>query len=119
MRTIKTKIVGVTFQNPNGRERQQLLLMLQNKMNQNPNHIILLRRDNKNPHDKNAVAVFNIQGDQLGFLSRNVAKTIAPLMDKGTYISIKALQVTGGESRYLGLNVELEYLEKQLAATPF
>ena len=119
MRSIKTKVVGVTFKNPNGIERQDRLLVMQKKIRINSNCVIRLRRDIDNLHDKYAVAVFNVHGEQLGYLSRNVAKTIAPLMDKGTYISIKMLQITGGERRYLGLNVELEYVEDQLAATPF
>ena len=119
MRSIKTKVVGVTFQNPNGIERQSLLFVMQKRIKSDRGELIMLRRDHSNPHDKNAVAVLNGRGEQLGYLSRNVAKTIAPLMDKGTYISIKTLQITGGESRFLGLNVELEYVEAQLAATPF
>ena len=120
MRSIITKIVGVTFNNPAGRDRQELLELFDRQLAQDENPLLTVQRDHNNPHDPNAVAVLNIEGEQLGYLSRNVASTIAPLLDSGTYVSIKPLQITGGGSRFFGLNVQLDYVdEKELAAVPF
>lgn len=42
-----------------------------------------LRREPTNPHDRNAVAVYTPSGAQLGYVAREVAADIAPLLDQG------------------------------------
>lgn len=44
---------------------------------------IRLRREPENPHDANAIAVFNHRGVQVGYLPREEAAWLAPLLDSG------------------------------------
>lgn len=44
---------------------------------------IRLRREPENPHDANAIAVFNHRGVQVGYLPREEAAWLAPLLDAG------------------------------------
>ncbi|MHB1133861.1 MAG: HIRAN domain-containing protein [Chloroflexota bacterium] len=49
------------------------------------------------PEDKNAVAVLTRSGDQLGWLSREIAKELAPALRKDEKrIGCKIAEVTGG-----------------------
>ena len=43
---------------------------------------VTLIREPSNPHDKNAIRVY-AGGGQLGFISRDEAKTMAPFIDRG------------------------------------
>ena len=44
---------------------------------------LTLRREPLNPHDRNAVAVFDACGQQLGYVPRQDAPTVAKVMDLG------------------------------------
>lgn len=48
-----------------------------------PGRRIRLRREPENPHDANAIAVFNHRGVQVGYLPREEAAWLAPLLDQG------------------------------------
>ena len=103
-----TKIVGVSFTNEDGSSRQQLLTSLSETLEKEEVYLLLERQQN-NIHDQNAVAVYSFEGKQLGFLSKQVSETIAPLMDQGTKITATAVTVTGGWPMHYGLNIRLEY----------
>ena len=74
---------------------------------------VQLRREQNNAHDRNAVQVVAaVKGKGsavLGYLNKQLAAAVAPLMDKGAEIVSRFQAVTGGEERYLnhGLNVEI------------
>lgn len=53
-----------------------------------------LQRERQNPHDRNAVQVMNIAGQQLGHLSRNVAAKLAPLLDRHV-VNVEAVMHEG------------------------
>ncbi|TWU67658.1 HIRAN domain-containing protein [Crateriforma conspicua] len=44
---------------------------------------VMLVRERNNVHDENAVAVYNLDRQQLGYLKREVAAWFAPIMDRG------------------------------------
>ena len=95
-----TKVAGVTFE---GRQRY-IRNMLRNNSTK-----ITLRRDRNNPYDSNAVAVINEYGEQIGFLSRQVASSVAPRMDMGIRYqamvsAINATYVDGAA----GVNIYIE-----------
>jgi hypothetical protein len=48
-----------------------------------PGRPLELRRQPDNPHDPNAIAVHSGSGDQLGWVPREVAAELAPLLDAG------------------------------------
>ena len=93
-----TKAVGVTFEG-----RQDVVSQLQ------AGDELLLERDYENDYDPNAVAILRENGDQLGYIRRQIAAHIAPLMDEGVGYSARVLDVTGGEDdRSFGVNIQVD-----------
>ena len=106
LRAIQTNTAGVTYGN-----RQKLLERL---ARYSPEDItVQLQREQDNAHDRNAVQVIAaVKGKGsavLGYLNRQLAAAVAPLMDKGAEIVSRFKAVTGGEECYLnyGLNIEI------------
>jgi len=92
-----TKLAGVTFDN-----RQDVLGGLA------AGTPLRLERQPDNPHDKNACAVFDPHGAQVGFLNRRLASALAPALDAGVEYDVEVTDVTGGvEGRTFGVNVLL------------
>jgi hypothetical protein len=48
-----------------------------------PGRPLELRRDPENPHDPNAIAVHSGDGDQVGWVPRELAEDLAPRLDAG------------------------------------
>ena len=69
--------------------------------------------DTENEYDSNAVAVCLENGQQLGYLSQKVNKTVAPWLDNGEAVFVEGVSITGGFPGHLGLNI---WIEKQKAA---
>lgn len=106
LRRIDTKTAGVTHGN-----RQKLLARLSRY---SPDEItIKLNREPENAADKNAVQVIAaVKGKGsaiMGYLNRQLAAAIAPLLDKGKEVISTFLAVTGGAEYYLnyGLNISI------------
>ncbi len=91
-----TKLVGVTFE---GRQDQVARL--------DSGAPLRLERQPDNPHDANAIALFDPHGAQIGFLNRRLAAVLAPVIDSGVQYDVEVRDVTGkdGEGRSLGVNV--------------
>ena len=104
MQSFFTKIVGVSFDNSNGSSRQDLITSLEGLPCP-----LTLNREHGNPHDENAIAVMDSHGRQLGFLSRNIAEQMAPIMDSGLLVQAHAIQVTGGWPLNYGVNIQIHY----------
>ena len=86
-----TKLVGVTFEG-----RQELIEKLQ------VGDKLELIRDRTNDFDKNAVAVVasrlrGIRGGQIGFLNRDLARELAPVIDEGVEYHVAVANVTGAD----------------------
>ena len=81
-----TKIVGVTFE---GRQRFVVRLRRGEQLK-------LVRQPN-NPYDPNAIAVFDSQGNQLGYIRRELAAEMAYKMDRGIQYTAEVTEVTGGD----------------------
>ena len=82
-----TKVVGVTYEN-----RQDVLMGLE------PGVELALKRDASNEYDPNAIAVTLLDGTQLGYLNKHLAKQLAPVMDSGVAYDAAVSAVTGGPS---------------------
>jgi hypothetical protein len=67
---ICTRVVGVTF---DGRQAVIARLSISDE--------ILLKREPTNPYDHNAIRVERLNGQQIGYLNRYLAATIAPFFD--------------------------------------
>ncbi len=106
LRKLHIKAVGVTFGN-----RQTLLNHLTRYA---PEDItVTLQRERDNAADSNAIqivaAVRNKGAAVIGYINRELAAAIAPLMDKGATIASRFKAVTGGYAPYMnyGFNLEL------------
>lgn len=91
-----TKIVGVTFDG-----RQRFIPMLRT------GEELQLRRECWNQYDRNAIAVYDGRGNQLGYISKELAKDLAPKMDAGIQYRISVASVTGGNGYSYGVNVSV------------
>lgn len=73
---------------------------------------VKLKREPRNAHDSNAVAVYAALRDNrvffIGYLPKAVAAVLAPLMDKDREPSTKAFRVTGGFNPYVYYGAALD-----------
>lgn len=90
----KIKVVGVTFPNPDGSDRQAFIKRCRS------GEPIRLVREYDNPHDPMAVAVFRAKGQQLGYLPRG--DRLAHHLDSGGGVRASVFRRMGG-SGFLGL----------------
>jgi hypothetical protein len=62
---------------------------------------VLLEREPENPHDPNAIRVRSVEGVDLGYLAREVARGIAGRLDDGQLVTaeVTILDVAGPELR--------------------
>ena len=106
LRRIETKTAGVTHGN-----RQKLLARLARYSAEDIT--ITLNREPENKADRNAVQVIAaVRGKGsavMGYLNRQLAEAIAPLLDKGKQVLAAFEAITGGSEVYLnyGLNVSI------------
>ncbi len=92
-----TKVVGVSF---DGRQASVSSLVVGQEL--------LVRREHDNPADADAISLSTTTGVQIGFLRRQIAARIAPVMDGGTRYLAWVSQVTGGDKgRSFGANIEV------------
>lgn len=102
-----TKVRGVTHRNPRGRKRQTVI---DERCNEGGD--LELVPEANNPHDPNAVAVFvpggwTNEGEQIGYLSRDVAAEVRKHLEAGGSASASITDVTGGygDKPTLGVNI--------------
>lgn len=100
---IKTNVAGVTYGN-----RQKALEHLKRYSKEQIK--LQLVRENKNPYDSNAVAIWvNVLGKvyKIGYLNKTIAKAISILIDKGLQVAAKFEAVVGGPLEDINLNYGL------------
>ena len=102
MHTFHTKIVGVTYQNPDGTKRQKFIKKCR------VGESLELVRDPKNRYDPRAIEVQRMNGEQLGYLSRDVAGELAPLLDEDRRFEVEISDLTGGLFKSRGVNISIE-----------
>jgi len=92
-----TKVMGVSF---DGRQDTVAGLV--------PGLELQLQRQPDNPHDPNAIAV-HYGALHIGFLRKQIAKHLAPLIDGGARYRARIEHVTGGkDGKNFGVNVRVE-----------
>ncbi len=99
----KTKIVGVTRDN-----RQELLEELSEY-----DEIKFVREPN-NPHDPNAIAVLNPDGEKLGYIRAGLAKDLVAYMElyPDSILVGEILEITGDEvGKNYGCNIEITLIK--------
>lgn len=89
--------VGVTFDN---RQKfiEQLVL----------GQYLVLKREPQNLYDPNAIKIMTAKGDSLGYIPKEKAYVLAPVLDSGIYLYGEVLRIVGGN----GLNYGFTFLIK-------
>ena len=111
MKTFKynSKLVGVTFEG-----RQAVISQLKG------GEQLRCRREPDNEYDPRAVAVDVLLNDEwlpVGYIAKDKNQEIANSMDGGEEIKITLSNITGGDGKSFGINIELDYKEAVPPAT--
>lgn len=77
IKDININVVGVTFKNENGTSRQKILETVSS------GDILELRREPNNMYDINAIMVITEDGQQIGYIGKQYAEILAPMVDMG------------------------------------
>ena len=104
-----TKVVGVSYDN-----RQEHIIQLEAEER------LFLERDYNNEYDKNAIMVLTSSKNQIGFISKEVASTLAPRIDDGAEYIVTISQITGlHPDENLGVNIYVEECVNPMVNTDF
>ncbi|SNT28237.1 HIRAN domain-containing protein [Ekhidna lutea] len=98
----ETKVVGVSLNNADGSSRQEII-----KREVAEDDKLQLEAEPTNPYDSNAVQVLSKNGNQIGYLNKEMAETIKPALDNQTEIHVTAKWVNGEKMLGVGLRIEL------------
>ena len=107
MRTItKTKVTGCTFSN-----RQGFICYIQKNKT---DAFITVQRERQNKVDTNAVRVVgHVRGGKhvdLGYLPKELAAKVAPVMDAGQKPWVESFEIRcGGPKKTYGITIEIKY----------
>lgn len=82
-------MVGENAVNEDGVARQRLIEAI------DPGEPLRLEREPGNPYDACAIAVYSARG-KIGYLGRERAEFIAPLIDAGMVLASEAAEIRGG-----------------------
>lgn len=93
IKNVKLKVVGVTFTNEDGIDRQFTI----SKLNKGDN--ITLRREPHNKYDVNAIAVWSDIG-QVGYIAKDYSSIIAPMMDNGIEFKVDIAELDMYKNNY-------------------
>lgn len=103
------KVAGVTFQN-----RQKTLMGIRTNLRNKVPTTMLLVREPRNQYDRNAIKVLaRWQRDdmtrraQVGYIPKETAKKLAPLMDRKVFIKIKDYEIS--DTKTVGVMLHLEW----------
>ncbi|MFH2106507.1 MAG: HIRAN domain-containing protein [Candidatus Micrarchaeota archaeon] len=72
---------------------------------------LVLKREPSCAYDRNAVKVLTAKGAELGYVKRQLAFEIAPIIDAGIKVECFATQVTGLDKKTRGVNILLKVAE--------
>ena len=103
MKKINFKIKGVTFNN-----RQNYIAYLL----KHPKSFLVFSQEKDNKYDANAIAVgaYNPESKKyvpIGYVPKEIAKDISPLIDRGYKIYTHKYEVTGGYGYKFGVKVSI------------
>lgn len=104
-RPIHTKVVGVTYTNPNRTSRQRII-----RQKANPGKLLTLTREPQNQYGSNAIAVY-LDGEQIGYINSDLSAELAPQIDAGRPLYAVITEVTGGGDVNYGVNIILSWDE--------
>lgn len=91
-----TKVSGVTYG-----ERQRYIATLR------AGEQLSMRRERQNQFDQNAIALYDSRDHHLGFIPKDMASNLAPMMDAGERLDAFVMSVSGGNGFSYGLNIKI------------
>ncbi|MEP1033048.1 HIRAN domain-containing protein [Ekhidna sp.] len=97
-----TKVVGVSKDNQDGSSRQEII-----KQEVREDDKLSLEAEPDNPYDANAIKVLSKEGNQIGYLNKEMAETILPALKNEAEIHVTAKWVNGEKMLGVGLRIEL------------
>ncbi len=97
-----TKVVGVSKDNADGSSRQDII-----RQEVKEDDKLRLETEPDNPFDPNAVKVLSKLGNQIGYLSKEMALKVKPAIDNQTEMHVTASWVNGEKMLGVGLRIEL------------
>ena len=103
-RTFYTNVAGVTFCNPDGTRRQDII------RDCSQGERLELIREPDNRHDSHAIAVRRKKsGEQLGYISSDLAFRMADEIDSGDRFVAWISEITGGTNEFPthGVNIKV------------
>ncbi len=98
----ESKVVGVSKANDDGTSRQEII-----KREVEEEDKLKLEMEPDNAYDKNAVKVLSRNGNQIGYLNRELAEKVHPAIENNAEIHVKATWVNGDKMLGVGLRIEL------------
>jgi predicted Zn finger-like uncharacterized protein len=108
-RDFHTKVAGVTQQNRDGSDRQTIIRYCE------VGEPLTLRREPSNRYDRKAVAVDRQTGEQIGYLSAELAADVAPWIDQGQRVEAEISSLTGGcPGESFGVNLRVRMYSREL-----
>lgn len=107
IRHFYTKVAGVTHRNADRSDRQRIIADC--KVGEK----LLLDTEPNNLHDPDAVRVIRANGQQLGYLPAHLAGDIAPNATRGYLYAVFIANITGGDSEWRALGVNLLIVEAE------
>ena len=98
----ETKVVGVSKENEDGTLRQDFI---RNEVSEDDK--LQLEAEPANSFDPNAIKVLSKNGNQIGYLNKEMAEKVKPALDNQTEIHVTARWVNGEKMLGVGLRIEL------------
>ena len=97
-----TKVVGVSKDNADGSSRQEII-----RSEVAEDDKLTLKEEPENEFDSNAVQVLSKLGNQIGYLSKELAETIKPALINQSEVHVTVKWVNGDKMLGVGLRIEL------------
>jgi len=95
----EAKVVGVTYEN-----RQQVVRQL------TPGETVWLRREPHNQFDPNAIRVERANGQQIGYIAKELARSLAAPLDRcGGAVSATVTVIVGGQYSSSSFGVRISF----------
>lgn len=118
---IYSKVRGLTFPNPDGSDRSRIASQLR------PGASLHLVREPDNPRNSHSIKILTESGAQVGYISsdlagregdRGIGWCLAKRMDDGIRIECRLKQLTGGGTKNVGANIELNFWDGHPSGQP-
>lgn len=101
LRSFTTNVAGTKYTNKDGTSRQEILQSCYE------GEELLLVREYDNPKDPNAVMVFTLDMEQIGYLFAEEAAEIAPRLDKGSPVDAEIVELSESDTGVIYCRIKL------------